>query len=96
MNYRTLLLIFSTLAVSACANVVPGDAASVNGFIQELPEDVLAITAPSQDLNTVMIDPTDGCFVYRHTGPVETTFLPLRAVNGRPICSRLPEQIQAG
>jgi hypothetical protein len=96
MNYRILLLCISPLAFSACANVAPEETASENGFIGELPEDVLAIAAPFQDLNAVMIDPTDGCFVYRHAGPVETTFLPLRTVSGRPICTRLPEQSETG
>ena len=91
MNYRILLLFLSPLAFSACANVAPEEAVSENGFIGELPEDVLAISAPFQDLNAVMIDPTDGCFVYRRTGPVETTFLPLRTVSGHPICSSPPE-----
>lgn len=96
MNYRILLLCISPLALSACASVAPEEDASENGFIKELPEDVLAIAAPFQDLNAVMIDPTDGCFVYRHAGPVETTFLPLRTVGGRPICTRLPEQSETG
>nr|WP_232222872.1 hypothetical protein [Sulfitobacter guttiformis] len=57
-------------------------------FFTELPEGVLAIAAKNQDLTSVRIDPADGCYVYRYVGPVETTFLPLRADNGRPICSR--------
>ena len=60
------------------------------GYIKELPEVVLEIAAPFQDLNTVRIEPSDGCFVYRHVGPVETTFLPLRTKNGNPICTRQP------
>ncbi|MGH1368046.1 MAG: hypothetical protein ACRBCL_05470 [Maritimibacter sp.] len=59
-------------------------------FFAEVPEGVLEIAAPYQDLTAVKIDPVDGCYVYRHVGPVETTFLPLRATNGRPICSRAP------
>lgn len=65
------------------------------GYIQTLPEGVLAIAAPNQDLSAVKIDPVDGCYVYRHVGPVETTFLPLRTTQGRPICSRPPEQAAA-
>ncbi|MCB1368903.1 MAG: hypothetical protein KDK00_14145 [Rhodobacteraceae bacterium] len=57
-------------------------------FIKALPEGVLAIAAPKQDLTAVRIDPSDGCYVYRYVGPVETTFLPLRTLNGSPICSR--------
>ncbi|WP_300514225.1 hypothetical protein [Aliiroseovarius sp.] len=61
------------------------------GFIMELPEPVLEIVAPNQDLTAVRIDPEDGCYVYRHVGPVETTFLPLRSKRGRPICTQRAE-----
>lgn len=63
---------------------------STEGFIKELPEGVLEIAAPFQDLNAVRIEPTDGCFVYRYVGPVETTYLPLRSKRGNPICTREP------
>jgi len=96
MNYRILLLCISLFGLSACASVAPEDDVPLNPFVDELPEGVLAIAAPFQDLNAVMIDPTDGCYVYRHAGPVETTFLPLRTKGGRPICTRLPEQSEAG
>lgn len=64
-------------------------------YIQTLPEGVLAVAAANQDLSAVKIDPVDGCYVYRHVGPVETTFLPLRTTEGRPICSRPPEDAAA-
>jgi hypothetical protein len=51
-----------------------------------LPEEVLAIAAPGQDLSTARLLPEDNCFWYQHRGPVETTLLPLRNRNGRPIC----------
>lgn len=57
-------------------------------FIQNLPEQVVALAAPYQDLTAVRVDPADGCFVYRHVGPVETTMLPLRSTKGRPICKK--------
>jgi hypothetical protein len=31
----------------------------------------------------------DGCYWYRHIGPVETTMLPLLTVEGRPICTQV-------
>jgi hypothetical protein len=74
------------LFLAACDGTV-GVGVAAGPFIQPLPEGVLAIVAPYQDLNAVKIDPADGCYVYRHVGPVETTFLPLRARNGRPICT---------
>ncbi|SMH48653.1 hypothetical protein [Maritimibacter sp. HL-12] len=79
------------LFLAACEGT-GGSGGPSGAFIQELPEGVLAIAAPYQDLAAVKIDPADGCYVYRHEGPVETTFLPLRAKNGRPICSAGPAE----
>ena len=66
----------STILLSACGGFHYVSSSPTDGFIQELPEGVLSIVAPNQNLNSVRIDPEDGCFVYRHIGPVETTFLP--------------------
>lgn len=52
----------------------------------DLPEEVLAIAAPGQDLSTARLLPEDNCFWYLHSGPVETTLLPLRNRDGRTIC----------
>lgn len=81
----------AALLLAACDGTVGAGGAS-GPFVQTLPEGVLAIAAPYQDLTSVKIDPADGCYVYRHVGPVETTFLPLRARNGRPICTGAPAQ----
>lgn len=81
----------AAMLLASCAGFEGDGTDPSTGFIKELPEGVLAIAALNQDLTSVKIDPLDGCYVYRHVGPVETTFLPLRAVNGRPICSRPPE-----
>jgi hypothetical protein len=58
------------------------------GHIRELPPRVLEIAAPGQDLTMVRLNPADGCYQYRYAGPVEVTYLPLRAKGGRPICTR--------
>ncbi len=52
-----------------------------------IPEQVAALAAPYQDVSTARLLPRDGCYWYLHEGPVETTLLPLRTVNGRPICA---------
>lgn len=52
-----------------------------------LPEEVVAVAAPWQDLTTARLMPEDGCYWYQHAGPVETTMLPLRTPEGRPICA---------
>lgn len=92
MKYRVLLLTGVISVLSACASVSSQEDVPEDPFIDELPEAVLAIAAPFQDVSRVMINPTDGCYIYEHTGPVETTFLPLRTVRGRPICTALPDE----
>ena len=82
-----------TFLLTACENVQSTDSivSSNDGdFITDLPESLLAIVGPNQNLNTVMLDPTDGCYVYQYVGPVETTFVPLRSVRGRVICIQKP------
>jgi len=71
------------------------DAAGLQGgpFIRDVPEQVAALAAPNQDLSAVRLMPEDGCYWYRHKGPVETTLLPLRSKDGSPICvSVTPEE----
>ncbi|SFT66819.1 hypothetical protein [Sedimentitalea nanhaiensis] len=91
MKKLVWLLGGATLLLSACDTYEGGLASPSNSYLGEVPEGVVAIAAPYQDLSAVSIDPADGCYVYRHVGPVETTFLPLRSADGRPICSRAPE-----
>lgn len=74
--------------LASCTDYQEAEIRSSSGFIKVLPEAVSTIAAPYQDLTAVKLDPKDGCYVYRHEGPVETTFLPLRSVRGRPICTR--------
>ena len=93
MKVQFWLLGFATVLLAACASTQGADSDSAEGFIEELPEEVLSIAAPYQDLNAVRIDEENRCYVYRHVGPVETAFLPLRANDGRPICTRPPETL---
>jgi hypothetical protein len=58
------------------------------GAAGDLPDVVVAIAAPNQDLQTARLRPEDGCYWYLHAGPVETTLIPLRTVEDRPICTR--------
>lgn len=77
------------LFVGACASTTTGtEPGAEPGFIEELPEGVLAVAAPGQNLQAVRVMPEDGCYWYQWVGPVETTFLPLRTVDGRAICAR--------
>ena len=94
MRNLACLLGCAPFLLAACSDVQSVNRVPSSQFIAELPDGVLAIAAPYQDLNAVRIDPADGCYVYSHAGPVETTFLPLRTVNGQPICTRQPEAAQ--
>ncbi|SFJ05463.1 hypothetical protein [Celeribacter neptunius] len=71
--------------LAGCAE--PMGRTTEDGFLTKLPEGLAEIVAPHQDLTAVMVNPDDGCYWYEHDGPVETTLLPLRALDGRPICT---------
>ncbi len=86
---RTLSVLAALLALAACA--APIEPVAVEP--PDLTERLAAIAAPHQDLQAVRLRPEDGCYWYAHVGPVETTMLPLRTVDGRPICE--PRQIPA-
>ncbi|MDV7142060.1 hypothetical protein R3X27_05130 [Tropicimonas sp. TH_r6] len=88
MNTRPLALAAAMLSIlGACTEMPVEDGGGpLPGFV-DLPENVVALAAPSQDLNRVRVAPEDGCYWYQWTGPVETTFLPLRSRDGRPICT---------
>ncbi|AVL53385.1 hypothetical protein CEP88_12690 [Roseobacter denitrificans] len=84
MKSRLILMIIAVWGLGACTATTGGNA----GFIRNLPEEIVAMAAPNQDLTAVQLKEDDGCYWYRHTGPVETTMLPLRTAEGRPICTR--------
>ena len=65
----------------ACA-LYPSDEA----FLTEIQGEVAETVAPGQDTSDLRVDARDGCLMYRHVGPVETTYIPLRTKKGRPIC----------
>ena len=69
------------LFLAACATAPATPAAD-----QPVPETVLAAAGPGQDLSTVQLR-DDNCYWYVHSNPLETTLLPLRNFEGRPICA---------
>ncbi|KUJ80673.1 hypothetical protein AVO45_06465 [Ruegeria marisrubri] len=84
--FRTLPML---AVVAGCATTAPIAGDDEPGTPATLPDSVIAMAAPSQDLSMVRLMPEDGCYWYRHVGPVETTYLPLRTTEGRPICTRV-------
>ena len=83
MSPKIVILIAGALALKGCATTPPLDA---DGAYRELPEPLLALAAPYQNLSKVRLDQIDNCFWYLHDGAVEQTWLPLRTANGNPIC----------
>jgi len=84
-----ILLSIALLALGACTVPISQATDKSTGFIKELPEGVALLAAPFQNLQEVTLRPEDGCYWYRHIGPVETTMLPLLTVEGRPICTQV-------
>jgi len=52
-----------------------------------IPQAVVNIADPRQDLTTARLREQDNCYWYLHANPLEVTLLPLRTVAGRPICA---------
>lgn len=80
-----LVLAALTLAAGCTPAMEPSARA---GTIGNVPDNVAALAAPNQDLSTARRLAEDGCYWYEHSGPVETTLVPLRAEGGRPICTK--------
>ena len=79
---KPILCLPAALALGACVTT-PG----VEGELPPLPEQVVAVAAPWQNLATARLVPEDNCYWYEHDGQVERTLLPLRTPEGRPICA---------
>lgn len=82
MKFRILSVTCMLVMLGACSPSV-----ETTGRAGNVPEAVLAVAAPYQNLATARLRPEDGCYWYLHSGPVETTLIPLRSVDGRPICT---------
>lgn len=80
-------LALTVLVLGACAAPYDGTASGPAGEGVTIPQAVVDIAAPYQDLTTARLRPEDGCYWYLHAGPVETTSLPLRTPDGRQICT---------
>jgi hypothetical protein len=95
MRFGLALAPLALLLLGACTPTTTATGDGAPAFMPEVPEAVRLAAAPFQDLSAVQLR-DDGCYWYRHSGPVETTFLPLRTVEGRPICTRPPEAAATG
>ena len=68
--------------LAACAPA----STSGGSLSRDVPEEVVAMAAPNQNLGSARLMTDDNCFWYEHVGPVETTMLPLMSKRGRHIC----------
>lgn len=85
---RQVQLGLAAALLAGCAAPAAGPAGKDGADeLPPLPEAVVAVAAPWQNLSTARLRPEDGCYWYEHEGPVERTLLPLRTPEGRPICT---------
>ncbi len=82
MRERNTAAIMILLMTAGCVT----QTASTRSGAGKVSEAVAALAAPGQDLASARLVPEDGCYWYEHRGPVETTLVPLRTINGNPIC----------
>jgi uncharacterized protein YcfL len=87
MQKRNAAIVATMLILAGCSSStsVSGNAATRVGNV---PDAVVDLAAPGQNLASARLLPEDGCYWYEHSGPVETTLLPLRTTAGNPICSK--------
>ncbi|MEM6277471.1 MAG: hypothetical protein AAF714_11030 [Pseudomonadota bacterium] len=78
------------LTVAACEPVPGQNTGAGAAFATQVPEEVLAVADPRHVGTARLLD--DGCYWYVHDNAVETTFLPLRTPDGRPICALTSEE----
>jgi hypothetical protein len=84
MYTRSAIFILLGVALGACSKTLSNSQGS--GALPPVPEQIVALAAPNQDLSTARLRPEDNCYWYMHSGPVEDTLLPLRTSGGNPIC----------
>ncbi|MDA7429161.1 hypothetical protein PGB28_11885 [Primorskyibacter aestuariivivens] len=84
MYIRSTIFLATGLALGACSESFSNSKGASSR--PQLPENIVELAAPNQDLATAYFRPEDNCYWYMHAGPVETTPLPLRTAGGNPIC----------
>lgn len=92
MTKPLILLAALPFALTACdASMATAPTGTTSTTV---PENIAALAAPNQNLSTARVDEATGCYVYLHRGPVESTYLPLRTADGRPICTEAIASVQ--
>ena len=86
---KNLVILAGVAAFGLAGCVEPSGVVNVDPNLKKrvtLPPEVAETVAPGQDTSDLRVDARDGCLMYRHVGPVETTYIPLRTKQGRAIC----------
>ena len=89
MKQTLFLVLGTTLVLAGCDEI---GTAGLDGALPVVPEQVLALAGPNQNLDAVRFGPDDNCYHFRHVGPVETIWLTLRTANGNKICTKPAEE----
>lgn len=84
------MMVATALSLLTGCAIAPSGSSDPANAIGNVPESVVAMAAPDQNISTARLRPEDGCYWYEHSGPVEVTLLPLRTANGNPICAARP------
>ncbi|MEM1373795.1 MAG: hypothetical protein AAGF78_05360 [Pseudomonadota bacterium] len=87
---RPLIVIGALAGLAACEPVPGQNTGGSANFATQVPEEVVAVADPRHVGTARLLE--DGCYWYVHDNVVETTFLPLRTPDGRPICALTAEE----
>lgn len=86
MKRQILMISTATALLGACAVTNPTDTA--DGDKPAVPEAIVQLAGPGQNVETARLLPSDNCYWYEYVGVVETTLLPLKTADGRRICAQ--------
>lgn len=86
MKRQILMVSTATALLSACA--VSNPSPTLESEESAVPEAVVQLAGPDQNVQTARILPSDNCYWYEYVGVVETTLLPLKTADGRRICAQ--------
>ena len=67
MQKRNMMVLPKLMLAAGCA-ISPSDSSDTANAIGNVPESVVAMAAPDQDVSTARLRPGDGCYWYEHNG----------------------------
>jgi hypothetical protein len=95
MNFKSAVITVGCLMLVACAAPVPpAPTTQVPSPEQQVQDQINAMAAPNQNIQTARLRTDDNCYWFSYVGPVETTELPLLTTEGRHICAPKPAVVE--